>query len=64
MREPRTGIGLNAGSNFTRANLIEEGNVLAKYSPEIALANTFSGHLRRANPDTHVDVSADKLAYA
>jgi hypothetical protein len=64
MREPRTGICLNAGSNFAGANPIEEGNVLAKDSPEIALANTLSGHLSRVNPNTHVDVSADKHAYA
>ena len=64
MRELRTGVGLNAGGNFTGANLIEEGNVLAKDSPEIALANTLSGHLGRVDPDTHIDIGADEHAYA
>jgi hypothetical protein len=64
LRELRTGVGLYAGGNFTGPNLIEEGNVLAKDSPEITLANTLSGHLGGVDPDIHVDIGADEHAYA
>ena len=57
---PHTGICLYAGGNLTRANLVIEGDILAKYGLEVALANSLCGHLGSVGPSMHVDVCADE----
>ena len=64
MRELRTGVGLDAGGNFTRAKGIKKGDVLAEDRLEVELTNTLGGRLSGVNPDTHIDVSADEHGHA
>jgi hypothetical protein len=61
--EPRTCICLDAGGNLTRANLIKKGNILAKDSLEVALANTLRCNLGGVGPSMHVNESADKQTH-
>lgn len=64
MRGLRTGVSLDAGGNFTGANGIKEGDVLAEDRLEVELTNTLSGRLSSVNPDTHIDVSAEEHGHA
>jgi hypothetical protein len=64
MRELRTGVGLDASGNFTGANGIKEGDVLAEDRPEVEFTNTLSGYLSGVNPYTHIGVSEEEHAHA
>ncbi len=62
-KEAHTGICLYAGGDFTRADVIKIGDILAEDSLEVALANAPSGHGGRVDPSTHTKVSADKQTH-
>jgi hypothetical protein len=63
-KEAHTGICLYAGGDFTRADVIKIGDILAENSLEVALANAPSGHGGRVDPSTHIEVSADEHTHA
>lgn len=52
----RTGISLDAGSNLSCSNIVEEGDVLTQNGLQISFANSLCVDLAGVDPDEHVDV--------
>lgn len=52
-------VGLNAGGDFSRAELVKVAHVLAQDCPEVALPDARRGGLAGVDPGTHVDESQD-----
>jgi hypothetical protein len=58
----RTCICLNSRGNLTSTNVVEEGDILAQNSLQIAFTDAFGVDFASVNPDVHVRVCTDKHA--
>jgi len=57
-----TGVRLNPSSNLSSADIVKEGDFLAKNSSEIGFTETLGGNFRSMNPNRHVNKVRDEHA--
>jgi hypothetical protein len=56
------GVGLNAGCDFTGAEVVKVGDILTENGLEITFTDTLGVDLAGVNPEVHVDKRADEHA--
>jgi hypothetical protein len=52
-----TGVGLNPGGDFSSADIVEKGDILAENGGEIGFTEALGGEFRSVGPDRHVGKS-------
>ena len=60
MHTTHTGIRLYACCHFTGSNVVEKGNILAKYGLKIVLSDTLRIDFTGIHPHIHVQVRANE----